>query len=65
VSSRQPANEQCSAAAAMRRHIAWISRRSALPKGSSRLIFAMKGVRRRFLSGVSSPLRRPMARDAR
>jgi hypothetical protein len=39
-----------------------MSRRSVLRKGSSRLIFAMKGMRRRFLSIVSPPLRRPMAR---
>jgi hypothetical protein len=55
---RQPAIAKCSPAATMRRTIASSSRRSAVLKGSSRLILATYGIRRRFIAKVSSPFRR-------
>jgi hypothetical protein len=54
----RPAIAKCSPAAAMRRTWASISRLSAALKGSSRLILATYGIRRRFIENVSSPFLR-------
>jgi len=60
ASSRQPASDMNSPAAAMRLHMASISRSSSGRKGSSRRILATNGIRRFLDAMLSSPLRLPM-----